>query len=529
MGMKRLLWILLCMAILTGCGSPQRNWVLLQNRAEIENHTPFQRHLNRILAEYNSEIQYEEIAITYPYDNAIFPPEIAAPTITWEDFNGDVHDWLLIISFADSANILYALSIEKRWQPDRSAWERIKENSKGANASITILGLGKKSGKKIVSKHRVNFSTSMDSVGASVFYRQVPLPFSSDFDKVKWCLGDISSYEKPKVVMEKLGVCASCHVFSSDGKYMSMEMNYGNDNGAQFIKKVAREMVLYKKDFFSWNSFPRGGILPDTRGLFGKMSPSGRYVVASVNEMSLALITNNSEFSQVFFPTYGILAYYSTREKEFKPLPGANDYAYVQANPNWRHDEKYIVYARAKTKNEVHDDINNVSPKFKDSDIYELNKKYNIQFDLYTVPFNDGQGGASIPLNGASNNGMSNYFGRYSPDDKWIVFTQSKTGIMLQPDSQLFIVPSEGGTARRMNCNRKLFNSWHSWSPNGKWLLFSSKVNSPFTEIFMTHIDENGNDSPPVLLSRFSDSEYAANVPEFVNIKPDAINEIRLQ
>jgi Tol biopolymer transport system component len=124
---------------------------------------------------------------------------------------------------------------------------------------------------------------------------------------------------------------------------------------------------------------------------------------------------------------------------------------------------------------------------------------------------------------------MSNYFARYSPDGKWIVFTQSKTGIMLQPDSQLFIVPSEGGRARKMNCNRKLFNSWHSWSPNGKWLLFSSKVNSPFTEIFMTHIDENGNDSPPVLLSRFSDSAYAANVPEFVNIKPDAINEIRVQ
>ena len=152
---------------------------------------------------------------------------------------------MLIISFTDSANIFYALSIESRWQPDRRAWEKIKENSKEVNASITILGLD-------------------------------------------------------------------------------------------------------KKDFFSWNSFPRSGILPETRGLFGKMSPSSRYVVASVNEISLALITNNPGFSQVFFPTYGILAYYSTRDKVFKPLPGANDYAYVQANPNWHHDEKYIVYARAK-------------------------------------------------------------------------------------------------------------------------------------------------------------------------------------
>ncbi len=83
--MKKLSWLLLCIAILAGCGSPQRNWVLLENRAEIENHTPFQRHLNGILTGYNSEIHYEEITITYPYDNAIFPPEIAAPTVTWKD------------------------------------------------------------------------------------------------------------------------------------------------------------------------------------------------------------------------------------------------------------------------------------------------------------------------------------------------------------------------------------------------------------------------------------------------------------
>jgi len=99
---------------------------------------------------------------------------------------------------------------------------------------------------------------------------------------------------------------------------------------------------------------------------------------------------------------------------------------------------------------------------------------------------------------------------------------------MLQPDSNLFIIPSKGGSARKMRCNRSLFNSWHSFSPNGKWMLFTSKVNTPFTEIFLTHIDENGMDSPPVCLKRFSDEKYAANVPEFVNIPPTAIKHIGL-
>ena len=123
---------------------------------------------------------------------------------------------------------------------------------------------------------------------------------------------------------------------------------------------------------------------------------------------------------------------------------------------------------------------------------------------------------------------MSNYFARYSPDGRWIVFTRSQTGIMLQPDSELYIIPSNGGAARRIRCNRARFNSWHSFAPNGKWMLFASKAKTIHTEIFLTHIDENGMDSPPVCLSRFSDSRLAANVPEFVNLPPGAIRKIVL-
>ncbi len=80
-----------------------------------------------------------------------------------------------------------------------------------------------------------------------------------------------------------------------------------------------------------------------------------------------------------------------------------------------------------------------------------------------------------------------------------------------------------------MRCNRERMNSWHSWSPNGKWLLFSSKAHTMFTEIFLTHVDENGMDSPPVRLTRFSDKGRAANTPEFANIAPDAIEKIRVK
>jgi len=72
-------------------------------------------------------------------------------------------------------------------------------------------------------------------------------------------------------------------------------------------------------------------------------------------------------------------------------------------------------------------------------------------------------------------------------------------------------------------------NSWHSWSPNGRWLVFSSKANSDYTQLFLTHIDEQGNSTPAVCLEHFSSEDRAANIPEFVNLPATAIAKIREQ
>jgi hypothetical protein len=490
------------------------------------------RHLVQKLATTSKNVGNNTgLAITYPYDGAVFPPEIAAPVIVWDDANAASNHWLIVVEFSSQRSPIYAIADKQDWEPDQSIWEAIKANSVGAPANITVYGFDHKHPGDITAKSSIRISTSKDRVDASIFYRQVQLPFQvgkKNFKKIKWRLGDISSYEKPPVVMDNLPVCASCHLFSKDGTVISMEMNYKADSGAHFITPVRENIELSAEDFMSWNDFPKPELLPKTRGLFAKISPSGKYLVSTVHEISYAALTNEAAFCQLFFPTYGVLGWYSLDSREFHLLPGADDYDFVQTDPSWSWDERYIVFARSNTKNEYHEDITDIRTHIEDASIQQLNEKFPIQFDLYRMPFNQGKGGPPEPLQGASHNGMSNYFPRYSPDGKWIVFTRSRTGIMLQPDSELFIIPAAGGEARKMRCNRKLFNSWHSFSPNGKWLLFSSKANTPFTEIFLTHIDANGVDSPPVCLSRFSDDHYAANVPEFVNIGPGAIKKIRI-
>jgi Flp pilus assembly protein TadD len=135
-------------------------------------------------------------------------------------------------------------------------------------------------------------------------------------------------------------------------------------------------------------------------------------------------------------------------------------------------------------------------------------------------------GGKAVPIEGASNNGMSNNFPKVSPDGKWIVFVKNRNGQLMRPDSELYIVPVSGGVARRMNCNTSRMNSWHSFSPNGRWLVFSSKSRSPYTQMFLTHVDAHGNDSPPIYVDNSTAANRAVNIPEFVNIPPDGIEKI---
>ncbi|PLX01199.1 MAG: hypothetical protein C0594_13930, partial [Marinilabiliales bacterium] len=146
-----------------------------------------------------------------------------------------------------------------------------------------------------------------------------------------------------------------------------------------------------------------------------------------------------------------------------------------------------------------------------------VNGERDYKYDLYKIPFNDGRGGEPIPVAGASDNGKSNYFARYSPDGKWIVFCKANNFMLLMGDSKLYIMPAEGGEVRELECNLENMNSYHSWSPNSKWLVVATKERGPYTQMYLTHIDENGHASPPVFIENAKPPKRAVNIPEFVN------------
>ena len=365
-------------------------------------------------------------------------------------------------------------------------------------------------------------------MGAPLFYREVPLPFIDavkDPARIRWRFGTIDTQPAPPVVLSNLPVCGNCHSFSADGAVLGMDVDYANDKGSYVITETAKTISLDRSKLITWSDYKRKDKQP-TFGLLSQVSPDGRYAVSTVKDRSVFVPKPELAFSQLFFPVKGILAFYDRETGAFEALPGADDPAYVHSNPTFSPDGKYIVFARSKA-HELKHLKNNTTALLTPEECQEFLEGGKLfHFDLYRIPFNGGKGGRAEPLKGASENGRSNFFAKYSPDGKWIVYCQANSFMLLQPDSELYIIPAEGGTARRLEANLGRMNSWHSWSPNGKWLVFSSKANTPYTQLFLTHIDEAGHSTPPVSLAHLSKPDRAANIPEFVNLPRDAIAAI---
>jgi tetratricopeptide (TPR) repeat protein len=510
------------------------------------------------------------ITVDYPSEGSLFPPDIAPPTFLWRDADDSSKLWEIEVTFADrSANLklksqgecLQIGEIDQlcakagavpptltpnettghSWKPDPATWETIKKHTANRKATITFTGFRDEKMEQAISRGQVTIQTSKDPVGAPIFFRDVPLisvpvgekglimPLPADaIPLIAWRLRYIQQ-EKSQLMMQGLPTCANCHSASRDGKTLGLDVDGPqNDKGLYAIVPLQKVTSIRNENVIKWSAFAEERATK-RYGFMSQISPDGKYVVNSIEYPGARMkkfadrffngFYKDYGFGQVFYPTKGVLGWYSRESGKLSPLPGADDPQYVQACAFWSPDSRYLIFSRAKAR-EPYPEGQPIARFANDPN------ETQIQYDLYRIPFNDGKGGKAEPIEGAADNGMSNNFPKVSPDGRWIVFVQNKNGLLMRPDSQLYIVPVKGGKARRLNCNTSRMNSWHSFSPNGRWLVFSSKGRSLYTQMYLTHLDENGNDSPAILIENATAANRGVNIPEFLNIPPDGMTRI---
>lgn len=152
-----------------------------------------------------------------------------------------------------------------------------------------------------------------------------------------------------------------------------------------------------------------------------------------------------------------------------------------------------------------------------------------IRYNLCKVDFDPATGSIGQKVDTlvfAESFGKSVSFPKPSYDGRFLVYTLSDYGnfSIWHHESDLWILDLATGESRILDkVNSDDTDSYHSWSSNSRWMVFSSRRDDGlYTRPFFTHIDENGNETKPFMLPQkhplhfYSNLGVSYNVPEFV-------------
>lgn len=128
-----------------------------------------------------------------------------------------------------------------------------------------------------------------------------------------------------------------------------------------------------------------------------------------------------------------------------------------------------------------------------------------VRYSLCSIDFDSSRGtfGNKIDtLVSASSLGKSVSFPRPSYDGKYIMYTLSDYGnfSIWHREADLWLLDLKSGESRNITeVNSPETESYHNWSSNSHWFVFSSRRDDGlYTRLYLASIDDNGNVSKPL-------------------------------
>jgi hypothetical protein len=185
--------------------------------------------------------------------------------------------------------------------------------------------------------------------------------------------------------------------------------------------------------------------------------------------------------------------------------------------PGWSPDGKYLYYCSGPRlpKNEFHE----------------------VHYDLMRISYDIDQDrwGEPETLLSARESGGSASEPKVSPDNRYVLFCLAKYGNfpIYQANSDIFMLDLQTRRTRRLNINSDRADTWHCWSANGRWIVFSSKrLDGLFARPFFSYFDAGGEFCKPFVLPQEDPAYYESylktfNVPELI-LGPITVKESTL-
>ena len=348
-----------------------------------------------------------------------------------------------------------------------------------------------------------------EEIDPYISYRQIE-PSYIGFEVMRICQRNLENFDEKEIFNnctlneDVSGQCINCHSYQDYNRTGNMQMHVRVNHGGTVIMKDGE----IKKVNLKTPATISAGVYPSWHPTL----PLIAYSNNTTNQTFHSLNTNKVEVQDAASD----IILYDVDKNEVSII--ANDSTELETFPYWSPDGNWLYY------------VSSYIPKFATEEevtAYKTSHYEDYKYNIYRKPFDQATRsfGATDTVFMASERGGSATFPRVSPDGKYLLFTMAPYGTfhIWHKDADLYLMDLATREIRNLaEANSDDVESYHSFSTNGRWIIFSSRrEDGSYTRLYITHFDENGRASKPFLLPQKDPEQNhqlykSYNIPEFM-------------
>lgn len=377
-------------------------------------------------------------------------------------------------------------------------WRKLLDANKGKTISITVYI--KNSENNWIRFESITNQIAEDAIDSHLVYRLMK-PVYQYYNKLTLYERDLTDFDIRPIAYNKStgNNCINCHSFHNYNPDRFIYHQRGGEVGTNMI--LAYDGKVTKID-------TKTSFNPATA--YRSWHPGGKFIAFAwivVKQMFHSIGENRDVYDRV-----SDLLLFDVENSTITTSPKVSTTAYMETYPEWSPDGKYIYFCRA-PELQVDDPHNHPYKK--------------IKYDLMRIACDVEQNtwGEVEPVVIASEIDSSVAHPKISPDGRYLLFcmTEFTNFPLYNTGSDLYLVDLETRKVwKPENINSDRAESYHAWSSNGHWVVFSSKRDDNLcTHFYFSYFDGNGHFSKPFILPRKDPEIYQSqfevyNVAEFI-------------
>jgi len=388
-----------------------------------------------------------------------------------------------------------SLSGRDQIQIPQKEWTELLTTNAGQSIAITVSV--RKNGRRLRYAPFQIF-VSNDPIDYGIVYRLIA-PGYEVYSKMGIYQRNLSGYRQKPIIENTLvpGSCVNCHSFRlTDPSFLNIHVR--GPKGGTILKVNDQVSLLNTKTQKTISNF-----------VYPFWHPSGQFIAYSVNNIKQVFHESKEERIEVVDLKSDVVVYDIAENQTLLCDRIMSDQVF-ETYPVFSPDGRSLYFC--------------ASPAVAFPSGYR-DVRYNlcrIAFD----PENKTFGEKIDTLFNASALKKSATFPRPSPDGRYIMFTMTDYGNfpIWHKEADLYLLDLQNGRCEPIKgANSDNTESYHSWSSNSRWFVFSSRrIDGLYTHPFIAHLDKNGKAGKPFLLPQEDPDAYDAllfsyNIPEFVN------------